>query len=80
MVGSILSTCEGNFKGLLAPIAYAELLSCKLLSAGIKINVVMQITNGELIQNSSFWRAADCHCQIDELLLLSNKFKALKTL
>jgi hypothetical protein len=36
---------------------------------------MMEITNGEPLQNSVFWRGAECHCQEAEFLL--HKYKKL---
>ncbi len=62
----------------------AEMLNCKLLTtqaAGIKHLYfscsVMEITNGQpwqnSIHNSLFWRGAERHCQVAEILL--HKYK-----
>jgi len=66
--------CDGNLKALVLLNDTAELLSCKLLStlaAGktIILNTVhdtIEITDGELCQNSVLWKAVERHGQIAE--------------
>jgi hypothetical protein len=73
--GKQVLSCDGSLTGLDMSAALAELLSCQLLStlAAIlkrffEIQVVTDITKGELFLNSVLWRAAECHCQVAEFL------------